>query len=633
MSDHEQAGGTTTVSRRDLLRRAGYLAAAGAIYRLAPAYAWAPIPAGARAGDAAIPGSEDGGIDLEIAQLPFGFSGRNGHAIAVNGSVPGPLLRLRAGQEAVIRVTNRLSEWTSIHWHGILLPPEMDGVPGVSFAGIAPGQTFVYRFPVRQSGTYWAHGHWGDQELRGLYFPLIIDPAQPEPLAYDRDYVLVLSDWSFEQPPQIVAKLKKQAGYYNFQRRTLADFIRDVRRAGWSGAVADRLAWGRMRMDPTDFADVTGATYTYLLNGLPPEPGWSGLFRPGERVRLRVIAAGAMTYFDLRIPDLPLTVVQADGQWVEPVRVDELRIGPGETYDLIVEPEDRAYTVFAESLDRSGFARGTLAPRAGMTAAVPALRPRPVRTMRDMGMVGHEGMGGMEMGAAAGAGPPSGGDSPHDAHAAPPPPPSSHQGHAQPPSSAGVPIGGGDDGASLPGEPPVPHGPDDHGPGNSSVPASTGSRAAEVPNGLQDSGRRVLVYADLRSPTPQPDARLPEREVELHLTGNMERYMWSFDGKKYSEKPEPIPFRYGERLRIVLVNDTMMEHPIHLHGMWMELENGAGTHAPRKHTVSVQPAERMSLLVTADAPGRWAMHCHLLLHMEMGMFRVVEVSAAAEVTV
>ena len=588
-------------SRRRLLWGAGSLAALAALGRFAPAYAWNEV----RPGPA---GSSGEGIDLEISDFPLRLSGRSGNAIAVNGSVPGPLLRLREGEEAVIRVANRLREWTSIHWHGIILPPEMDGVPGVSFAGIAPGETFTYRFPVRQSGTYWAHGHWGDQELRGLYFPLVIDPAGPEPLAYDRDYVLVLSDWSFEPPARIVARLKRQAGYYNFQRRTVRDLLRDVGRAGWSATLSDRLAWGRMRMDPTDFADVTGATYTYLLDGLPPDPGWNGLFTPGERVRLRIVDAAAMTYFDLRIPDLPLTVVQADGQWVEPVRVDELRIGPGETYDLIVEPDDRAYTVFAESLDRSGFARGTLAPRPGMSAPLPARRPRPLRTMRDMGMLGHESpaggaapdMAGMDMGAPTAEAAPGG----HGSGA--------HGGGTATPAA------------------PVPHGADRHGAGNSSVPVATASRAGEPGTGLEGTGRRVLVYADLRSPSPLPDPREPEREIELHLTGNMERYMWSFDGKKYSESPAPIRFRYGERLRLVLVNDTMMEHPIHLHGMWMDLENGAGAHAPRKHTVTVQPAERLSVLITADAPGRWAMHCHLLLHMEMGMFRVVEVSGTKE---
>ena len=359
--------------------------------------------------------------------------------------------------------------------------------------------------------------------------------------------------------------------------------------------MGERLEWAKMRMDPTDFADVTGYTYTYLVNGLSPQANWTGLFSPGERVRLRFIAAGAMTYFDVRIPGLKMTVVQADGQNVQPVEVDEFRIAPGETYDVIVRPEDQAYTLFAETMDRSGFARGTLAPRAGMSAAIPPQRPRPLRTMADMGMDMEE-MGGMDHGAMSGTG------------------------HGAMPAM---------DHGAMPGQGamPVMHGPDTHGPGNAAVPMQVRNRLDD-PGGGFDEGSRVLVYTDLKSVAPQPDRRAPGREIELHLTGNMERYMWSFDGKKYSEAKVPIALREGERARLVFVNDTMMEHPIHLHGMWMELENGAGAHQPRKHTVSVKPAERLTVAVTVDARGPWALHCHLLLHMEMGMFRVVEVSAA-----
>ena len=598
------------MTRRGLLKRAAAAGGCAALAQLAPAYAWADttrsaVPFAAPTSAA----SESNVIDLAIGDLALPIDGRTGSAMAVNGTVPGPLVRLREGQEAVLRVTNRLNEVASIHWHGLMLPPDMDGVPGVSFAGIKPGETFTYRFPVRQSGTYWAHSHSGGQELLGVYFPLIIDPAEREPFAYDRDYVVMLSDWSFESPETIIRKLKQQAGYYNYQKRTVGDFVRDVKNNGWSATIKERASWSRMRMDPTDFADVTGYTYTYLLNGLTPAGNWTGLFTPGEKVRLRFIDAGAMSYFDVRIPGLKMTVVQADGQNVQPVEVDEFRIGPGETYDVIVEPDDRAYTVFAESMDRSGFTRGTLAPHPGLTAAIPPRRPRPLRTMADMGMEmssansaekSDGAMPGMEMPVAV----------------------------TEKSTAGKTPMGG----PGLPGGPAVVHGPDTHGPGNSSIAMAARSRLDEPGSGFEGTDSRVLVYADLKSLAPYPDRREPAREVELHLTGNMERYIWSFDGKKYSEAKTPIPFLYGERLRLVLVNDTMMEHPIHLHGMWMELENGAGEYQPRKHTISVKPAERLTLAITADAPGRWAMHCHLLLHMDMGMFRVVEVSPAPTAT-
>ena len=619
--------------------------------------ALAPTEARADTKTAALPARQDTGeivIDLSIDDFPLRVMGRTGMAVAVNGIVPGPVVRLREGQDAVLRVTNRLNEVTSIHWHGVLLPPAMDGVPGVSFVGIQPGETFTYRFPVRQSGTYWAHSHSGAQELLGLYFPLIIDPIEPEPFSYDREYVVMLSDWSFESPADIIGHLKKQAGYYNFQKRTLSDFFGDVGRNGWSATVKERLSWSKMRMDPTDFADVTGYTYTYLLNGLAPEANWTGMFRPGERVRLRFIDAGAMTYFDVRIHGLKMTVVQADGQNVQPVEVDEFRIAPGETFDVVVQPEDRAYTLFAEAMDRSGFTHGTLAPRAGMSAAIPPRRPRPIRTMTDMGMdaSGTDGMAGMA-GKGASSTPKDGMNMPGIDIAG-----RDMQGmdtvqkvreqtaakraastmddmpgmNMQDAGGGTAKSGGGLKGPSLPGSPPVFHGPDAHGPGNSSIAMAAVNRLDEPGSGFENSSGKVLVYADLKSPKPQPDQREPEREIELHITGNMERYMWSFDGKKYSEAEKPISFRYGERLRLILVNDTMMEHPIHLHGMWMELENGAGANQPRKHTISVKPAERLTVAITADAPGQWAMHCHLLLHMELGMFRVVEVSPNAKAT-
>jgi CopA family copper-resistance protein len=532
-------------------------------------------------------------IDLRIREQAIRIARRDGATISINGTVPGPLVRLQEGGTATIRVGNELSETTSIHWHGLILPADMDGVPGVSFAGIPAGETFEYHYPVRQNGTYWYHSHSGLQEQLGHYGPLIIDAAEPEPFDYQREHVVVLSDWTFENPYGILARLKKQANYYNRQRRTLAGMFggRD------DGGLGGRLDWARMRMDATDLADVTGATYTYLVNGLAPDDNWTGLFRAGERVRLRFINAAAATFFDVRIPGLELTVVQVDGQNVEPVTVDEFRIANAETYDVLVTPsEDHAYTVFAEAMDRSGCARGTLAPREGMAAEVPERRRRAVRTMADMGM-DHGAMEGMDMEAAAADA--AGGE---------------HAGHAMPaePAAAAPPV--------------IPHGDDHHGAGNASVAEMPRSRLHEPGIGLGNDGRRVLLYSDLRALAPLYEHRPPDREIELHATGNMERYMWSFDGRKFSQVDGPIRFRYGERVRITFVNDTMMEHPLHLHGMWLHLDNGNGALNPRKHTVNVKPGERMLVEVEADAPGSWAFHCHILYHMDAGMFRVVEVA-------
>lgn len=554
-------------------------------------------------------GNEDAHVVIEYSTLII--DGREAEVTALNASVPGPLVRLREGDDAVLSVTNLLDEDSSIHWHGLLLPAGMDGVPGVSYAGIQPGETFTHRFPVRQSGTYWYHSHSGLQEQTGVFGPLIIDPASSDPYEYDLDYVITLSDWTFEDPHKILARLKKQSGYYNFQKRTLGDLIHDASQDGLGNALADRMEWAKMRMDPTDIADITGHTYTYLLNGLSPADNWTGLFRPGDRIRLRFINAAAASYFDVHIPGLEMTVVQADGQNVEPVTVDEFRIAIAETLDVIVQPTvDSAFTVFAEAMDRSGYARGTLAPMAGMQAEVPTRRPRPLLTMADMGMGGMGGMGDMN-------------EMPGMDHGTQRPPemPSEHDLHGRPDMEA-MPSMSEDPGDG------VKHGPDHHGPGNSMVAMMSKSRLHEPGVGLEDAGHRVLVYGDLRSLDRNVDERAPAREIELHLTGNMERYMWSFDGKKFSEVDGPILFEYGERLRLTLVNDTMMNHPIHLHGMWMELDVGAGIYNPRKHTVNVKPAERLSVNITADAPGNWAFHCHILYHMEMGMFRVVSVVGA-----
>jgi len=608
---------TDLVSRRGLLKRIGALGLLAAIPPLFPACASHGVFPMTLVSTQASPLSGEL-IDLVISERSFVLDGQSGTAVTINGTIPGPLIRLKEAQEVTLRVTNRLAEITSIHWHGILLPPEMDGVPGVSFGGIQPGATFTYRFPITQSGTYWYHSHSGGQELQGMYAPMILDPAEPEPFQYDREYVVMLSDWTFESPDTLLSNLKKQGGYYNFQKRAAREFLDDARRMGFWAALQEYLIWHQMRMDPTDFADVTGYTFTYLMNGLSPSANWTALFHPGERIRLRFINAASMTFYDVRIPGLTMTVVQADGQNIQPVTVEEFRFGPAETYDVIIAPaEDRAYTIFAETMDRSGYTRGTLAPRPGMEAEVPERRSRPLRTMEDMGM--H-----MEMSAMKHAD--------GSSMTMPGTPPSrdrlgmEHGHHNQEPHEMPSRTPGHQAASAIPGTDPVKHGPDDHGTGNQTVAEYSQNRFGEPGRGLEDSRRRVLRYTDLRSFVPYPDQREPERDIELHLTGHMERYIWSFDGKKYSEAKQPIVFRHGERVRFTFVNDTMMEHPLHLHGMWMHLENGAGTYLPRKHTVIVKPAERVSVAITADAPGRWAFHCHLLLHMEAGMFRVVEVS-------
>ena len=613
------------ITRRHLLRSTASAGALLALQGLRPA--WASSPHGLQSAGA--PGAGSREFDLTIGETPIRVDGRQSLAITVNGSMPAPLLRFREGDTVTLRVHNTLDESTSIHWHGILVLFEMDGVPGVTFPGIPPGETFVYRYPVAQSGTYWYHSHTGLQEQLGHHGPLIIDPRGSDPVAYDREHVIVLADWMFESPYAVLARLKKQSHYSNYQRPTIGDFFRGVSRNGFGATVNDRLMWGRMRMMPTDIADVTGHLYTYLMNGQGPERGWTGLFTPGERVRLRFINAAALSYFNLRIPGLPMTVVQADGQNVEPVIVDELQMAVAETFDVIVAPtEDRAYTIFAESMDRSGYARGTLAPRAGMIAAVPELREPPRRTMVDMGMA-MDGMDmpGMTMPPADGADVRAGHEMPATASEATVP---GGQKDTNMPMSGAA--DGGMDGMAAAGPIVARHGPDRHGPGNSGVADVQRNRLGEPGTGLAGVGHRVLVYTDLKALEPY-DQRPPDREIELHVTGNMERYMWSFDGRKFSEVTAPIPFSHGERIRLTLVNDTMMEHPIHLHGMWMELENGHGEYLPRKHTISVKPAERLSVLINADAPGRWAFHCHFLYHMDMGMFRVVEVSPyAGEIT-
>lgn len=539
-------------------------------------------------------------FDLFIGETPVNLTGSPRTAMTVNGGLPGPLLRWREGDTVTLRVKNRLKDTTSIHWHGIILPANMDGVPGLSFDGIAPDGLYVYRFKVRQNGTYWYHSHSGFQEQAGVYGPLIIDAKDPEPFSYEREHVVMLTDWTDEDPTRLMKKLKKQSDYYNQNKRTVGDFINDVSDKGWSKTVADRAMWAQMQMDPTDLADVSGATYTYLMNGQAPDMNWTGLFKPGERIRLRFINGSSMTYFDVRIPGLKMTVVASDGQHVKPVSVDEFRIAVAETFDVIVEPADGAYTLFAQSMDRSGFARGTLTCRPGMKADVPSLDPRPLLSMEDMGM------GGMDHGAM------SNGSMNHD----------SMQGMDH--SQMGHDMQGMDHNA-MPMNTPQSH-PDSetNNPLVDMQAMSTSPKLDDPGIGLRNNGRKVLTYADLHSAFDDPDGREPSRTIELHLTGHMEKFAWSFDGVKFSDAA-PLKLKYGERVRVVLVNDTMMTHPIHLHGMWSDLEDEHGRFKVRKHTIDMPPGSKRSYRVTADALGRWAYHCHMLYHMEMGMFREVRV--------
>uniref|UniRef100_UPI0025CDE1C2 copper resistance system multicopper oxidase n=1 Tax=uncultured Sphingomonas sp. TaxID=158754 RepID=UPI0025CDE1C2 len=560
-------------------------------------------------------------ITLRIAHQMMTIDGRQSHAIGINGTVPAPLIRLREGQTVRLHVENTLDEDSSIHWHGLILPFHMDGVPGVSFPGIRPRSAFTYKFPIVQSGTYWYHSHSGLQEQMGHYGPIVIDPKGDDPIGADREHVVVLSDHSQLHPHTIFRKLKQQGGYFNYQKQTLAGLI-----AGEDQSAKERRAWGAMRMDPTDVADVTGSTYTYLVNGHGPRDNWTGLFRPGERVRLRLINASAMTTFNVRIPGLKMTVVQADGLPVRPVTVDEMQIAVAETYDVVVEPaDDRAYTIVGESVDRSGMARATLAPREGMAAPVPPLRRRPLADMKDMGMGAMAGMDHAAMGHAA--------PSASASATAPCPPEHAAMGHCTPSAS--------ETGATAASQ----HAGINHSSGGMHHAMRDFSNAPEVKKtatvqtispmpvdrmgapgqGLADVDHKVLVYTDLMAVTRNPDVRAPDRALRIHLTGNMERYMWAFDGEKLSEVRKPIPFLKDERVRVTLVNDTMMGHPIHLHGHFFELVTGKGEYAPRKHTIQVQPGGTATFDVTTDAVGDWAFHCHMLYHMHGGMMQVVSV--------
>lgn len=587
-------------SRRQFIQNASIASGALAFQAALPVWARSG-QATSLAGLTALTGKA---FDLAVAKSTSFVGGKEGNSVLINGHLPAPLLRWREGDDIELRVTNTMKVDTSIHWHGILLPFQMDGVPGVTFPGIKPGETFTYRFPVIQAGTYWYHSHSGLQEQLGHYGPIVIEPKDKDPVAFDREYVIVLSDWTFENPHHVFAKLKKMSDTYNFQQRTVGDFFDDVEAEGLNRTLSQRMMWGAMRMNPTDIADVTGATYTYLINGHSPSDNWTGLFQPGERVRLRFINAAAMSIFNVRIPSLPMTVVQADGLNVQPVETDEFQIGTAETYDVIVQPDTKqAYTIMAESNDRSGYARATLTPKMDMKAIIPALRKRPTLTMKDMAM-DHGSMNNKGMNHAA-------------------------MGHSNETKKAEVMDHGNMDHSKM-GHGMAPMSKEqvhDHkkGAGVVGLAMNPINRLNERPLGLENEPHRVLVYTDLKSLTINPDNRRHEREIELHLTSNMERYMWSFDGVKFSEVDGPILFYKDERLRLTLVNDTMMPHPIHLHGMFFDLVTAEHNYKPRKHTIVVKPGEKLSVDITADAVGDWAFHCHLLYHMHAGMMRVVSV--------
>ena len=558
-------------------------------------------------------------IDLVIGESLVNFTGVVRTATTINGSIPAPTLRLKEGDDVTIRVTNNLKVPSSIHWHGIILPYQMDGVPGISFKGIMPGETFVYKFKLQQSGTYWYHSHSGFQEMTGMYGALIIEPREQDIISADNEYVIQLSDWTDENPMDVFRKLKVQGDTYNFNQPTVPEFFDDVASSSVANALQRREMWNKMRMNPTDLADLSASTMTFLMNGSTPMANWRGLFKNGEKLRLRFINGSSNSFFDVRIPELKLTVVQADGQNIEPVTVDEFRFGPGETYDVIVEPKNDAYTIFAQSMDRSGYAKGTLSVDPSLDAPVPALDPVEWLTMTDMmgnmasggehgsmpGMAGMSDMSGNTMD--KGTMKQGGMAMDHSAMSM------DHSMH----NMGGNPL-------AVPSNK-VRHAKTEYG-------ASVDMRV-DMPRtnlddpgiGLRNNGRRVLTLADLRSLDGIADHQEPEAEIELHLTGNMERYSWSFDGLEFG-KSTPVHMKHNQRLRVILQNDTMMTHPMHLHGMWSDLENDQGEVMVRRHTIPVQPAQRISFLTTPHDVGRWAWHCHLLFHMDAGMFREVVVS-------
>ena len=527
-------------------------------------------------------------VDRVVADL----DGVRKAGIGYNGKTPGETLRFKEGDTAVIHVTNNLDEPTSIHWHGLILPYNQDGVPGISFPGIQPGETFTYKFPIVQSGTYWYHSHSGFQEPDGAYGSIVIESAKREPFKYDREYVIQLADPHAHSGDRIMRNLKSSAEYYNRSQRTLGTLLDDVQLVGWKAALEDRFAWGSMKMMPTDIEDVQG--FTPVINGRTTEQNWTGLFNKGERIRLRFINSSAMTFFDVRIPGLEMLVVSADGNNVQPVKVDEFRIAVSETLDVIVRPkESRAYSILAETMGRTALVRATLAPELGMAGPIPSLRKAPLLTMADMKMDGmdHGSMSGMNHGSMAG------------------------MDHG---SMAGM------DHGSMAG---MNHG-SMAGMNHSAASSSSNiGRYYAKGSGLDPQNNAVgkfLSYEDLKAQSPLYEDREATREIELRLTGNMERYTWSINGVKY-EDAEPIRLKLGERVRFKFVNETMMAHPMHLHGMWMMLDNGQGSFDPIKHVVSVAPNTTVYAETEVDAPGQWAFHCHLSYHADSGMFRRVVV--------
>ncbi len=594
-------------TRRHLMLGAASGGAALGLSRGVPA--WARTAGQGNLGIPTLKPTTQGGqqYDLTIGKFPVRINGRAAMAVGVNGTIPSPLLRFREGEEITLNVKNTLEQTSSIHWHGLLVPFLMDGVPGVTFPGIMPGETFQYKYSVPQNGTYWYHSHSGVQEPLGMYGPIIIDPKGVDPVAYDREYVMVLSDWSFTHPMTLFRKLKSMGDSFNHQKLTVSDFMRETKRKGFGATVKDRAAWNTMRMNKTDIADIGGANYTYLINGRGTGDNWNGVFTVGERVRLRIINASSMSMFNIRMPGLPMTVVAADGLNVKPLEVDEFQIGVAETYDVIIEPKQaKPYAFVAESIDRSGQVVATFGPRPNMQAAIPALRENPRLSMKDMGM-DHSAMAGGSM---------AGMDHSKMDH--------SKMDHSK--MGHGKMNMGEMDHSSMKASPmKVSEVKIKTGAGVANVAAMPTSRLDEPGIGLDDVGHRTLRYSQLRSLKPNPDTRAPDREIVLHLTSNMERYMWSFDGKKFSHVTDSIKLYQGERVRMTLINNTMMQHPIHLHGMFFDLVNGGGRHRPRKHTVIVKPGEKLSYDISADHVGDWAFHCHLFFHMMAGMFQVVSV--------
>ncbi|VAW46041.1 Multicopper oxidase, partial [hydrothermal vent metagenome] len=572
-------------------------------------------------------------FDLTIAEQRVNITGKPRIATLINGSLAGPTLIFQEGDTVTLRVKNELSVDSSIHWHGLILPANMDGVPGLSFDGIKPGETYVYQFTVKQSGTYWYHSHSGYQEQTGVYGAIVILPKKPEPVEADHDYVIQLSDWSDENPETLYANLKKMGDYYNFNQRTIGDFWSEIKEKGFSTAWQDRKMWNSMPMSDRDLSDISGATYTYLMNGLSPNAHWRAVVDSGKKVRLRFINASAMTFFDVRIPGLKMTVVAADGNLIQPVEVDEFRIGVAETYDVIVEPDTQKqpYAIFAQAIDRSGYAIGSLTSDASQLASAPEMDPYPILTMTDMGMAHNmanmsnmDNMDNQDTNASSMKGMSHAEHSMSGMNNMSNMKNMAHDSHNMSNMST---MHNASDSASIPMNmnPNLPQidVPRKDGPQIDMRAKAPKYRLDDPGVGLRNNGRKVLTYADLKNLYPTRHEPKPTKELVLHLTGNMERYMWSIDGIPYEDAP-PLEFNYGERIRITFINDTMMNHPMHLHGVWSDLETGDENHIPRKHTVVVQPGSKISYRVTMDAKGDWAFHCHLLYHM-IGMFRRVHI--------